>query len=154
MIIRRGKGKYTNCITIKNFYKHYLEQNPKDSDTYCTQKEFLDIAKTYLKNLALFVVDDAGVVTLPYRLGVIAVRKYKSNLRKVPIDWKATKEEGCIVYNFNYHSNGYRYRVHWNKKRCRVKNKMYYSFQLTRQNNRRIAENIKSKKIDYFYFMK
>lgn len=153
MTIQRGQGRFKYCITLADFYKSYLENNPKGTTYFLSRKEFITLAKALTREYGEFVINEAGVLELNYRLGTIAVTKRKRPAKHLPIDYYQSKIENELVYNFNDHSNGYRYKAFWNKRRCKVPQKEYYSFYFTREWNRQIAKNIKQKVIDYFQFI-
>jgi hypothetical protein len=152
-MMQRGTGKHKHCITIKDFYDSYLDKNPKDSKYYLTKKEFLEINKDLCEEYGNFVVNDAGILQLGFNLGSIAVTKRKRRSKRLSIDWGESNKEGELIYNFNDHSMGYRYKAFWNKRYSKIINKSYYSFYFVRTLNRQLASNIKNKVIDYFQFI-
>lgn len=145
--------RFKNCATPRNFYAKYLEMNPKGTPHYCDYETYSQIVKLTLKKFKDYLIYDAGIMNLPYRLGRIAVSKRKRSLKRLPIDWALTKELGTRVVTFNDHSQGYRYKVYWNKKAAVVKNKAYYSFYFVRDANRELAKAIKENITDYFQFL-
>lgn len=106
-------------------------------------------------------------VKLPARLGSIQVvgRKVKprfgadGKIVGLAPNWPQTKKlwesnpeakkNKEIVYCFNEHSDGYRYRLLWSRKGVLLKNKSVYSFRLSRSNKRTINKLIKEGKEFY-----
>lgn len=77
-------------------------------------------------------------------------------IRGLSVDWKATKEmwsrdpqkkeEKKVIYHFNEHTNGIRYRVRWSKKRMFIRNRDFYMFFFTRGNRKFVNRCIMSGK--------
>lgn len=102
----------------------------------------------YIKDL---ILKESDLVQLPYRLGIIKVRKNKINYRgrpenKLPIDWGLTNKMG---YKVRY-TNDYSYRIVWDKRNCIVPGKTFYYFKAAKHIRRELAKCIKIDKIDYF----
>ena len=148
-----GIKRHKNCTSPRHFYKDYAERNTKEMNTHCDYTTYMLISRLILKKFKDYIILEGGVWNLPYRLGRIAVTKKKTIPKRLPIDWAETRLEGVKIVNFNDHSNGYRYKAYWNKKRAIVKNKTYYSFYFVRGVNRELAKAIKNKTTDYFQFL-
>ena len=144
--------RYKNCATPRSFYKDYLKLHPRDSKNYCDYRTYMRVVRTVLTKYKNYIIYDAGIMNVPFRLGRIAIKKYKMSLKRLPIDWGLTRLEGKRMVSFNDDTNGYKYRVYWNKKACVVKNKTYYSFYFVRDNNRELAKAIQNKITDYYQF--
>ncbi len=145
--------RFKNCATPRHFYKDYLKLHPKGTKDYCDYQTYMKIVRTTLKKYKDYIIYNAGIMNVPHRLGRIAIRKYKGSLKRLPIDWYLTKLEGKRILAFNDATNGYRYKVYWNKKACIVKNKMSYAFFFVRSNNRELAKAIQNKVTDYYQFL-
>lgn len=144
---------------IRDSYKHYKV----NSDEPVEIKVYLDIVHGFIKFL-ISQLFQGEVVALPARLGTLEVigRKVKPKLdsdgkiTNLAPDWKGTKElwevcEECkenkqIVYHFNEHTNGVRYKIHWSKNKVIVKNKILYSLVFSRANKRELNRLINSGK--------
>ena len=140
-------------IGTRDIYKSYK----KEVENPVSTQDYLDISQGFVK----FCVDllmEGETITLPERMGTYffvgdKTRPYTredGSIGGLSPNWKATnelwekkpeaKKDKIIVYHFNEHSNGIRYRFHWSKKRIFVKNKDFYAFRLTRGNKRRFRE--------------
>lgn len=84
-------------------------------------------------------------VKLPQRLGVMRVKKKKTNPNKRVIDFHKTKKFGETVYHTNLHSEGYYGFFSWDKAHPHgiFKLKTIYKFFPTRTNKRKLAKEIK-----------
>ena len=116
-----------------------------------------------LKDLNLSIADkvlEGYSFKMPSRMGVLAVTKKKEfvNFKEGkavtnrPIDFKATmamweeypetKEDKQLVRYLNKHTNGYIYKVAYNRAYATFKNKSVYSCQINRYVKRKLAKNI------------
>lgn len=125
-------------------------------------KDYLKITQGYLK----FIMDKlyhTGEILLPEKMGHLQIigKKVKINIEEGKIkglapDWVKTKElwlndeiaknNKQLVYHFNEHSNGIRYRFFWSKRRILVPNKTLYNLTLTRTNKRTLSSMVKNNK--------
>jgi len=131
-------------------------------------KTFMGIVKDYNNAIVRGRMIERGIgLRIPF-FGEIVFGKYKpkvwydesGRLRKdrLPIDWGKTykmwhadhpgmtrtelesipgKE---VIYNLNYHTDGYRFKMFWFKGRCKVTNNTAYQFRLMRIHQRYLAK--------------
>ena len=101
-----------------------------------------------------------NIVTLPERMGdlVFVGRKVKpkiiddKTLKGISVNWKATKdywnenseakEKKQLIYHFNEHSCGIRYKFFWYRRGVLARNKWFYTFIPARALKRRFAKYI------------
>lgn len=116
-----------------------------------------------LKDLNLLIADkilEGYYFKMPARMGALAVTKKKEFIafkegRAVtnrPIDFPATlkmweeypetKETKQLVRHLNKHTNGYIYKVAYNRPYATFKNKSVYNCQINRYMKRKLAKNI------------
>lgn len=115
-------------------------------------KTYRCIVEDYFDFISSEVLDKSREVRLPARMGVIYVEKLKpfSYTRKqLQVDFKATKDLNQTVLHFNEHTNGYRFRFHWNKRDILTRFSRAYEMIFTRTNKRRLAYLIKNDGKDY-----
>lgn len=146
-------------ITIDTIYKTKIAKNS------ISREEYKKIIHMFIKFLVKKLMT-AHAIVLPFRIGELQVRGklIKPKLIDGKIvglspDWKRTnelwnndnqaKQEHKIVYFFNEHSNGIRYKFFFSKRKATVKNKTFYSFVATRTNKRELATLINSGR-EYF----
>ena len=143
-------------LGIMDAYKLYRREakNPKN------QKVFKIVTEEFNKFIFRKLIEGEEV-SLPERLGrfLIAGRKTRPRIdpntgyvKGLAPNWAETKklwknnpkakEEKELVYYFNEHTNGIRYRLHWIKQKVFIKNKDFYMFRLTRDNKQEIHEAI------------
>lgn len=103
---------------------------------------------------------DGDTIDLPANMGYMHIRGKKiipriderGNLINLAPDWVTTKKlwsenpeakaKKTLIYHFNEHTAGIRYRIEWNNGMCGVVNKILYSFQPSRENKRKAWKSI------------
>lgn len=143
----------SSVLGIRDIYKFYKKNN---SDSVLLL-EFLDIVNGY-SNYLMTKLIDAEAVPLPERLGLLEFSGLKlkpridneGRIQGLSPDWKKTnelwnkcdtcKEEKQLVFFFNEHTQGLRYKLRWSKKRVFVSNKEYYAFRLSFTNKKRFKD--------------
>lgn len=117
--------------------------------------EFRLITSLFSKKITEAILK-GKTVKLPH-LGEFYIRKSARNIEynKLPINWKATKklwEERPELFKVKFirYTDPYVYKLLWDKRLCKIKNKTIYKFKAVRGTNRLIANNIFNTDIDYF----
>lgn len=142
----------TASYTIPSFYSSYLSSIEPDTVYDIDYTTYRKIITEYFQYLRDQIIEESKRVKLPYRMGSLQIiKKQPKHLdgRSLRIDYQATKEYGKLIYLLNEHSNGYKYRLYWDKQDLLVKNKSKYQIQLSRANKRNLASIIKNKVHDY-----
>ena len=128
------------------------------------RETFMRFAGKFNKMLIEEVLYDSAEVKLPYNMGELRVRKREMDLssrKSLNPDWQATKklwaekpelkEEKKLVFHLNEHRKGFRYKILWNKRLCKIKYQGIYYFKPTRAFSRELAEILKTNfEIDYY----
>lgn len=146
---KRSKGRYTDTFKMKDVYKQYLKDNPKDSDFYVDYKTFISNIDLCFEKVLHNILYEADEITFPHRLGSISIIKTKMRMDKLTIDFAKSKELNTTIYHLNDHSNGYRMRYRWRKHKAIFTNRKYFSFIPSRQNKRLLSKLIQEGKTDY-----
>ena len=149
---KRGRGRTLNCKTLKDAYIQYEELGEKKEFPTVDKSTYTKVCKDFNKRLINLIIDQSQEIELPFRLGKLVVVKKEKDFNKIkknklPVNWKRTKELGHIVY----HLEDTIYKFSWiksTKPTSRIKRN--YWFQGCRTAVRKIAENVKVKKLDYF----
>lgn len=146
---KRGKGKITNCLGLRQMYKYYLA-NLKPNEEAKEYKLFVNIIKSCNKEIVRVITSESETFNIPYRQGELRVVKYERSFNKNKSKWakdfKKSKELGFTVY----FDQEYIYKFSWIKKKAIVKNKSKYKFIPSRMAKREIPRLLKTKKIDYY----
>lgn len=167
IIYHRTGGKNNADFVLKDIYK-YFKKKTKLCIPYST---FVAICKEFNE----FVIDEMVFkgtdFYMPARLGLLSVRKKKAvpylvdnepYFAHLPIDYKKTKElwsrnpeakaRGQLVRFLNKHTDGFKYRFHWDKSTAPVVNISVYQFKCTRTNKReKLAKALMSDKKPAIY---
>lgn len=146
-------------VNLRDSYRFYQKHN----EATVSIKVYIDIILAFLKFLVQ-KIHDGKDIKLPCELGTLGIRgrKIKPKLDEkgeivgLAPDWVKTKalwarnpkakEEKRLVYHFNEHSNGFRYKLVWFKKGVKFKHKSVYSFKFSRKNKRMINALVKQGK--------
>jgi len=151
-------NKIKSHYGINDYYKYYKSKYPNDN---ISKKDFKNIFTIFNKELTKEIIEK-GKVKLPKRFGEIEIIKKKREvyinkegvvINNKPIDWKATKdlwaindeakENKVLIRHNNKHTGGYVFRIAYNKKVAKYKNKSVYFFKPVRDFSRSINKRIK-----------
>jgi hypothetical protein len=132
-------------------YSKFCIKYPELNISY---NEWLEIIYAFNEEFRNYILETGSREKLPLGLGSFSINKKKRKTKKVtpdgkefmnlPIDWKKTSEKGKIIYNFNYHTEGYFFGWLWFKADARVKNSMLWSFKASRVTSRMLAHYLKN----------
>lgn len=143
-------------VTLRDSYKFYQVQ----AEEPVKIKVYIEIILGFLKFMMRKIAEGKDV-KLSSELGIVGIRGKRQrprldengNIVGVPPDWVGTKKyweenpeakkEGKILYLFNEHSSGVRYKIVWFKRGFKFKNKSVYSIRFSRNNKRTISNLIK-----------
>lgn len=132
-------------------YKRFCVANPDVSISFEAWKK---IIYTYNYTVRDYILDSGDMAKMPFGIGIFAITKKKVKKHKIdpwgrewvnlPIDWQKTKELGKRVYNFNNHSDGYRYKWKWFCKTSRFYLSGIWNFRPYRDSSRKLAQYLKN----------
>lgn len=140
---------------LRDSYKFYKDEY----NSVIGIKIYLEIVLGYIQFL-MFKVFEGHEIKLPARLGSFYIRGRKvkprigqdGEIKGLAPNWADTKklwdsnpeakEKKEIVYCFNEHTDGVRYKLIWSKKNVNVKNKMIYSIRFSRDNKREVLRRL------------
>ena len=140
--------------------ENYIDFCKKNSSIKLTYDEWRNIIYSFNENFRNYLLETGNKEKFHYGFGYFAINKKKRRKRKglndefvnLPVDWKKTKEKGKIIYNFNYHTEGYFFGWLWFKTTARFKNSDLWFFKPSRVTSRLIAHYIKvDEKYQYMY---
>jgi hypothetical protein len=142
---------------LKDYYKFYKSKYP---DSELTHNQFSKVFRMFNLELAKRVVEDRGV-KLPFGFGSIDMVKIKKTVyendegvivNRKPVDFKATKnlwesnkeakDKKILIRHNNIHSDGYTFRIWYNKKYCNYKYKSFYFFKPVRKFSRSVTKRV------------
>lgn len=132
--------------------ENYNDFCKKHSSIHLTFDEWRNILYSFNDSFRNYILETGEKAKLPYGLGEFTINKKKRRKMKGPndefinlaVDWKKTKEKGKIIYNFNYHTEGYFFGWVWFKESTRFKHSDLWYFKPTRVTSRLLAHYIQT----------
>lgn len=131
----------------KDKFDNYRKETKNDK-TRLNREEFRAALSAFNKK----VIDEIIFNNFEFsilNMGVLSLRKTKVEKfkdgkvnKRLGIDWVKTKEYKKVIYLVNEHTDGYKY--FFNFKPFNYKNKKYYTFKASRNNNRYLAKILKN----------
>lgn len=140
--------KIQNLLTLKHIYPFYKDKytNTKYDLDY---KTFRKICETFNKYIMDDIIDEGFFFKVPYRVGIIRLKKHKVNLDHLKKNYGLYNSSEGKYKNghLNEHTGNMYVKYYWSKFYTdnMVRNKTYYSFIPTRTNKRRLAALLQEK---------
>jgi nucleoid DNA-binding protein len=130
-------------------YKDFCKKHPSINLSF---DEWRNIIYSFNDSFRNYILETGDAAKLPYGFGDFTVNKKKRRKMKglndefinLHVDWKKTKEKGKIIYNFNYHTEGYFFGWIWFKETARFKHSDLWYFKPTRVTSRLLAHYIQT----------
>ena len=143
----------------KDSYNNFCKKHTSIKLTY---DEWRNVLYTYNECFKEYILETGEKAKLPYGFGEFSINKKKRRKLKndvdgkefvnLPIDWQKTKEKGKVIYNFNYHTEGYFFGWMWFKNTARFKNSDLWYFKPSRLTSRLLSHYLKTNdKYQYIY---
>lgn len=133
----------------KENYNDFCRKHPSTTLTF---DEWKTIIYTFTHSFREYILETGERARLPYGFGEFSINKKKRRKVKgvngkefinLPVDWKRTKEKGKIIYNFNFHTEGYFFGWMWFKFTVRFKYGDLWYFKPSRTTSRLLAHYVK-----------
>jgi nucleoid DNA-binding protein len=134
----------------KENYKLFCKKYPSIKLTY---DEWRNIIYSFNEDFKNYILETGERAKLPFGFGEFSINKKKRRKMKgidgkefinLPVDWKKTKEKGKIIYNFNFHTEGFFFGWVWFKSTTRLKNVDLWYFKPSRTTSRLLSHYIKT----------
>ena len=132
----------------KENYSNFCKKHPSIKITF---DEWKNIVYSFNESFKNYILETGERARLPFGFGEFSINKKKRKKMKVnngkefvnlPIDWQKTKAKGKVIYNFNYHTEGYFFGWMWFKERARIKHLDFWYFKPSRTTSRLLAHYI------------
>jgi len=155
---KRTEGKIKTHYGMKDFYKHFKENN---KDIEITNKKYYDIIYDFNLELINLIIDYNIEYQFPFIGSTLSIKKSKHTPKIVegklyntsPVDWKSTnelwdldneaKEKKLLVRYSNFHTSKYVFRIYFKKYVHSFKNKKWFKFKPNRLFQRTLSKRIK-----------
>lgn len=159
MFFSRGPNHIQHPYTVVDIYKDYGTKIEGGSSYDVGYKLYRRITELYFRKVINLILEQSDWFRLLHNLGTFQIVKKHSyasfqGKRETSIDWENTLKYGKRIVHLNEHSDGYKYLFFWDKRTSNVVNVGIYRFVPTRAIKRKLAENIKKYKKDYFEYDK
>jgi len=179
--MNKGKNVIKIDFSTPHIYKHYCKKtkNPKK----LAQREFSIITKDFFSQIIHMIIFENIEFTIPNRMGSVRIVKSKQKVkltpdgkldkRKLRPNWGATRllwkeiypdlvwdeiikiPNKRIIFHENKHTEGYKHRWFWDKTTCAVNNISAYKLDISRHNDRTMAQALKNEDNELnFYIQK
>ena len=133
----------------KENYNNFCKKHPSIKLTF---DEWRNIVYSFNDAFKNYILETGEKAKLPFRFGEFSINKKKRRKKKgvndefvnLPIDWQKTKEKGKVIYNFNYHTEGFFFGWMWFKGSTRLKNVDLWYFKPSRTTSRLLSHYIKT----------
>lgn len=134
----------------KENYNNFCKKHPSIKLSF---DEWRQIIYTFTDGFKEYILETGERVKLPFGFGEFSINKKKRKKIKknngrefinLPVDWKKTKEKGKIIYNFNYHTEGYFFGWNWFKETARLKHLDLWYFKPSRVTSRLLSHYLKT----------
>lgn len=133
----------------KENYNNFCKKHPSIKLTF---DEWRNIVYSFNDAFKNYILETGEKAKLPFGFGEFSINKKKRRKKKgvndefvnLPIDWQKTKEKGKVIYNFNYHTEGFFFGWMWFKGSARLKNVDLWYFKPTRTTSRLLSHYIKT----------
>ena len=130
-------------------HKNFCKKHPTIKLTYDEWRNIIYSFNDAFKN---YILETGERAKLPFGFGEFSINKKRRRKKKglndefvnLPIDWQKTKEKGKVIYNFNYHTEGFFFGWMWFKDTTRLKNVDLWYFKPTRTTSRLLSHYIKT----------
>ncbi len=132
--------------------ENYTSFCKKHSSLNLTFDEWRNIVYSYNESFKNYILETGERAKLPFGFGEFSINKKKRKRRKgindeyinLPVDWQKTREKGKLIYNFNYHTEGFFFGWMWFKETARLKNTKLWYFKPSRTTSRLLSHYIKT----------
>lgn len=136
-------------------YNKFCNEYKESSITYEKWKE---IIYKFNYDFRDYILTYGDKVKIPFGFGNLSINKRKVRKTRIvdgierialPVDWKKTREKGRYIYNFNYHTEGYRFKWMWWPVSARFRHSLLWNFKPSRVSSRKITEFLAKEDADY-----
>ena len=134
----------------KDNYIDFCKKHPASKLSY---DEWRCIVYNFNESFREYILETGDKAKLPLGIGEFTIHKKKrrkliehdgKQYVTLPIDWQKTKAKGKLIYNFNYHTNGYFFGWLWVRTTARFKHSNFWYFKPCRTTSRLLSHYIKT----------
>lgn len=152
------RPKYSYRTVSTEAFLDFKRNNP---DITLSYKEWGKIIYEFMSQYKEYLLETGDLGKLPWGFGYFGINKKKRKRYKgfiingkdvvnLSIDWKASKEEGKRIYNFNFHTDGFTYWWKWYKNTSYLPLTSAIYFKPSRDTSRILAKYLLKTDSEYF----
>jgi len=140
---------------------NYIDFCKKHSTIRISFKQWKTIVYSFNTSFRDYVLETGERAKLPYGIGEFSIFKKKmktavtvkgKEFMNLSVDWPKTMEKGKYIYNFNFHTEGYRFGWKWFRETARFTQCELWYFKPCRTTSRLLAHYLKAdNKYQYLY---
>ena len=132
MYFSRGLNRVQNPYTLKDIYEFYIDEVGDDSIYTIEYDMYVNIVTEYFKEISNNILYKARTFKMPFGLGFLSIIKIKVGIdkKKMALDWENSVKYNKQIFHTNEHTDGYKYRFHWDKPNSII-NKFYYRLKIS-----------------------
>lgn len=116
-----SRASYSYRMASRENFNKFTTDNP---DITLSFLEWQNIIYTFNYGFRDHLLETGERCKLPWGIGEFSITKKKGRTewtnpetgethKKLPVDWKKTKEKGKYIYHLNHHTNGYKFKWRW-----------------------------------------
>lgn len=145
-------------MTSRKTYKKFVESHPQLDIDY---NDFVNVIYSFNYAFRDYLFETGMKGKLPWGLGDFAVSKRRpkkiktlSDGREVmnlPVNWELSRKAGKRVYHFNFHTQGFKFRIKWFYRSARFFHSELFVFKPSRVTSRLIKHYIDMGYQDRYY---
>jgi len=118
-----------------------------------TYDEWRNIVYTFNESFREYILETGDKAKLPFGIGEFSINKKKrkkivthdgKEKLNLPVDWQKTKAKGKLIYNFNYHTEGFFFGWMWFRQTARFKHANFWYFKACRNTSRLLSHYLKT----------
>lgn len=146
----RVKVKYRTGS--RECFEKFIKANP---DVTLTFEEWKEIIYAMSHSFRDYILETGAKAKFLWGTGSWTISKKKITKKSIekngkvfltaPINWQKSKAAGKIIYNFNPHTDGYRYKWLWFMSDARFPLAEIWNFKPSRETSRKLAEYLNKK---------
>jgi nucleoid DNA-binding protein len=130
-------------------YKDFCKKHPNITISI---DQWKDIIYSFNENFRDYILETGEKARFPLGFGEFSINKKKREKFKtingkeyvnLPIDWPKSREKHKLVYNFNFHTEGFFFGWIWFKNSARIKHSDLWYFKPLRVSSRLLAHYLK-----------
>lgn len=173
--------KRPECFRLNEMFRVYISKYTKKellAQKNVPTKVYKDVLKECNTEMMRLIMEENVEFKMPLRLGSLRIRRYKYNPlfkdgsvnpKAQVVDWNKTREwwkelypgktikelktvfNKPVIYNLNEHTDGWRFRLYWNRRTSNVKHVKVFTAHMTDSWDRYLANLLKTNKNINFY---